>query len=356
MNRSRDRNSGEKVITTWLYMEKASEGGIYPQVRGQSSTPKFHDVYKRCLVTFFHSARAANVDARLYLFSNVDIRKSIRKIDRQLVSIFEKLSVEIIITNYTFRPPTEQLTWRNQFYVLNILEELLTRVNQNDLCLVLDSDIIWSGMNSTLDLWEKLELEGSLTMLPITSTAEIINGYSLDDLNNLSQLLGHSKSSHLSYAGGEFIALRGDYLKLVVEKSKQIWINYHKLLENSQIEFIEEAHFLSIVYSQIEIQFGSGDEFIRRIWTQVFHYKNRSDADANLACWHLPAEKRFGIRRVANLFLNDRSLKWPEQGSKEWIKVRDSLGALKTPLLKAVMDFTRSVLERLVRKLDGFNR
>ena len=350
MSHDRNHKPGQRVISTWLYLEGIEEGGQYPQVPGNSSSPKFHDIYKRCLVTFFHSARVANPEAHLYLFCNLDFRASGRKIDQQLTEIFRKLDVEFVVTPFTFKPPTEQILWRNQFYVLNILDELLSRVNENDLCLILDSDIIWTGTSTTNELWASLEQNGSLTMLPITNEEEEINGYSLNDLNSLSKVLGNLDSSRISYAGGEFIALRGDVLKSVIVMSEEIWWGYLKILENSQIRFIEEAHFLSIVYSIVGIPFGSGDAYIRRIWTQLFHFKNRQESDIFLACWHLPAEKRFGIRRIADKFLKNPELNWPKDGSKEWVKMCSSLGVQKTSISKGARDFTKSIIDRIAEK------
>jgi hypothetical protein len=351
MSHNRNHKPGQRVISTWLYLEGVTESGTYPQVPGKSSSQRFHNTYKKCLVTFFHSARAANPSALLYLFCNVDFRMSEEKIDQRLTAMFSKLEVEIIIVSYTYKPPKKQVLWRNQFYVLNILEELLKRVDECDTCIILDSDVIWTGLKSTNDMWNKLKNEGSLTMLPITSDSEVINGYSLNELNSLANLLCGSTHSQIYYAGGELIGLRGDILQLVVTKSKQTWGNYLELLGKSETKYIEEAHFLSIIYSCIGIKFGTGDEYIRRIWTQVFHYNNRLDIDSRLACWHLPAEKRFAIRRIANRFLKNSSLTWPSQDSKEWLNIQGSLGVIKKTQSKAIMDVTFSLFDRIIRRI-----
>ena len=351
MSHDRNHKPGQRVISTWLYLEGVTESGTYPQVPGKSSSQRFHNIYKKCLVTFFHSARAANPTALLYLFCNVDFSVSGKKIDQRLTAIFSKLEVEIIIVPYTYKPPKKQKLWRNQFYVLNILEELLKRVDGSDTCIILDSDVIWTGLKSTNDMWNKLKIEGSLTMLPITNHSEIINGYSLKELNSLADLLIGSTHLQINYAGGELIGLRGDILRLVVAKSQQTWENYVKLLGKSEIKYIEEAHFLSIIYRDLGIEFGLGDEYVRRIWTQVFHYNNRLDIDSRLACWHLPAEKRFGIRRIANQFLKNPSLTWPSHDSKEWLAIQSSLGVIKTTQTKAILDITFLLFDRIIRRI-----
>ena len=339
-----------QFIITWLYLEGVEEGGVYPQVPGRSSSVAFHDIYKKCLVTFFLSARTVNPAAKLVLFCNVDLRNSNLAIDLRVLNLLSKLGVEIVIAEYTFPPPKEQQSWRNQFYVLDVLNSLVTRAEINDLFIIMDSDIIWSGSDSTERLWRQLASEGSLTMLPIRDQNEIINGLSLQDLSSLAKRLGNDLHDDIKYAGGEFIALRGDILKEVVTASNSIWVNYQKILKGKGAKFIEEAHYLSMVYNKLGIRFGSGDVYIKRIWTQVFHYSNREATDIELACWHLPAEKRFGIMRVANKFLKEVNPVWPVRGSAEWESIKISLGVINVPFSKGFMDLAKSMRERALPK------
>ena len=341
--------SPKKYITTWLYLEGNKEGGIYPQVHGSSSSDTFQDIYKRCLITFFLSARSVEPEAILILFCNVDLRGSSREIDIRLLRRLDQVGVEIVLVGYTFLPPKEQLNWRNQFYVLDVLVYLSSRILFNDLVLIMDSDIIWTGSESTGELWKQLAVEGSLTMLPIQVLEESINGLTLQELNKLSRLLGFESESQIQYAGGEFIALRGDILREVLLESKSLWHKYQEALKNSNVTHMEEAHFLSLVYRRLGIRFGSGDLFIRRIWTQVFHYSNRLTSDIHLVCWHLPAEKRFGLRRVADRFLENPDLVWPKRGSLEWLEIRNGVGIPVTSFGKGFRDILKSIRDRILR-------
>jgi hypothetical protein len=182
-------------------------------------------------------------------------------------------------------------------------------------------------------------------MLPIKDTKETINGLPLTKLKKLSKELG-STNELIQYAGGEFIALRGDYLKKVFQESQKYWAKYREYLLMSDSTLIEEAHFLSIVYASLGMEFGGGDKYIKRIWTQVFHYSNREAADINLVCWHLPAEKRFGIRRIAQKFLYGVS-DWPTFGSEQWLDVVRQLGLTHNSLRKTLFDLSFTLKDRL---------
>jgi len=338
-----------KTISTWLYLEGIEEDGEYPQVPGRSSSRRFHRIYKRCLVTFFLSARRFNEDARLILFSNVDFRWSDSSFDKKLTSILQQIGVEFIVLSYTHIPPIEQKQWRNQFFVIDVLQHLSINVTNEDLVLIMDSDIIWSGDSRTQSFWDELRIEGSLTMLPIDDRLEKINGFNLEDLQEVSKLFGAKSKENIQYAGGELIGLRGDKLIQVSKAAEEYWSTYSSLLKSSKIKFIEEAHFLSTIYHNLGITFGNADQYIRRIWTQSFHYSNRRIHDYRLVCWHLPAEKRFGIRRTATKLMADTNVvTWPVHKSRKWHQFNSQLGINRNSIFKIILDTARSIQDRIL--------
>jgi len=338
-------NETTKNIATWLYLEDLTEKGFYPQVKGKSSSPEFHDIYKRCLVSFYLSAQKANPDGTFFLFCNIDLISSTREIDVNLIKLLKRLNIKFIHLQFTFQPPDEQRKWRNQFYVLDILKYFSITLHDNSTCIILDGDVIWSGTPATNQLWSDLSEIGYLNMLPISGKDEIINGFTINELGKLSKDLGNVNKD-IQYAGGEFIALRGDYLKKVFQESSYYWEKYREYLLKSDSALIEEAHFLSIVYSSLGMKFGVGDKYIRRIWTQVLHYSNREAADIDLVCWHLPAEKRFAIRRIAEKFLKD-GRDWPSFGSDHWLGIVRELGLTHNSFTKTLLDLSISLRDRV---------
>jgi hypothetical protein len=219
-------------------------------------------------------------------------------------------------------------------------------VNDDDSCLILDGDIVWSGIEATSNLWLDLCESGSLNMLPIIDKNEKINGLSLEDLRQLLISIG-DVNSKVEYAGGEFIALRGDKLKEVYLLAAKYKTKYDLLSLEKNFPLIEEAHLLSMVYAALQMQFGGADKYVKRIWTQMMHYSNREISDINLVCWHLPAEKRFGIRRVAAKYLRGQLETWPPPRTKRWIKLSMELGIPKNSLKKILLDLIISIRDRI---------
>ena len=341
-----------KIISTWIYFEEAHEGGVYSQVTGVSHTRRFHDVYRRCLITFFYSARSANPEAHLLLFTNKDIRLENGHINRKLLTVLEELKVEIVTLNYTYTPPLQQKLWRNQFFVLDILSYLAQNVDDNDLCLILDSDIVWSGNNRSPEFWEKLDRQNILTMTPIENRNEIINGLTIDELRSVASQVIMRELPNFQYIGGEFIALKGFLIRNLQTRIRENWNAYNVALGSMKMEYWEEAHFLSITFANLAETYGNGNDFIKRIWTSSFGYSNKKYHDHSLVLWHLPAEKRFGIHRLANSILRDGQFTWPIYGSEKWVQMAMSLGILGTSKPKYLLDISKYLIDEIVKAFE----
>ena len=253
---------------------------------------------------------------------------------------------------YTFRPNSAQKHWRNQFYVIDALKHFSKIVEDGDLVLILDSDIIWSGHLNTRRFWKELDETGFLSMCPIMDSLENINGFTVAELKTFAKEIGYNDIDLTSYSGGEFIALRGDILKEIQIISNDVWIKYNEILEGTPHKFIEEAHLLTIAYSLNNLTPGLGDKYIRRIWTQLCHYQNRSNLDLDLVLWHLPAEKSFGLRRLANEYLSTPIEKILENYDMETKHRIEKLGVSRNGLKKSILDFSYSISQRIRKKLN----
>jgi hypothetical protein len=68
---------------------------------------------------------------------------------------------------------------------------------------------------------------------------------------------------------------------------------------------------LSYLYRLLELPMGTANPFIKRIWTGLpGQYRNDSGQDHGLAVWHLPMEKRRGIRRLYQKVVDRNSEFW----------------------------------------------
>lgn len=340
-------------VSTWFYTQSKAEGGEYAQVRGDSSTEKFRDVYRRCLGVFFLSARKANPDAELVLYINREWNEGSSKVASEVWRLLQLLGVTVELIQYKHQPSdTFSKSWKNQFFVIDVLADLSTKVSRDDAWVVLDSDIVWSSQ-STDSLWQTLQTGGTSTYTVGYGESQQVNGLSIESLGALGERIGLKLGARLEYSGGEFIGGNGTSIKDLSKQSHSVWTALMAQHESSpEIQF-EEAHLLSLTYSTLGVDPGGMNSFVRRLWTQPFKYQNVSADDIELALWHVPAEKKYGIRRLYRTAIrnHDRFLTMPPAN---WVSESSAnLGIPYNRPLKVVRDLAHAGKSRVVSRLIG---
>jgi ABC-type amino acid transport substrate-binding protein len=289
-----------RCVSTWFYEQSSDEGGSYAQVRGDSSTQDFRDIYRRCIATFFASARRVNPDAELVLHLNSPWDSLSTRTAQEVGALLDRLGVRRVVLDYTYAPPpTWPDAWRNQFFVLDVLADLAEVLADDDVLVVLDSDVVWSGAGRVDDLWEAVAADGALTYRLDYTPDHVVNGCSRRALTELASSLGVDTGDRLlGYSGGELVALRGDTCVSVIQTASRLWPLVQQKRDDGVIERIEEAHLLSLCYADLGLATGGANAFLKRLWTQPLKHQNVESGDELLDLWHVPAEKRYGLRRL----------------------------------------------------------
>jgi len=341
----------DRVIATWLFSESENDHGHYPQVGGNSSSQEFLDVYRRCLCVFFYFARMANPDAKLFLFLNKPLEKT-TPIASKLIEITSMCEVEIIVMGYSHEPPSSfQKAWRNQFYVLDILGYLSSKLSENHFLVVLDSDVIWNGFEAANRFWNDLAKFGILGYDLGLKPDEMQNGLNETDMKEIASRFG-AQGERLTYFGGEFIALSGKYLPRVFNEAKKIFVELMRIHNSDRSFCFEEAHVLSIAYGTLNLSPASGDRIIKRVWTQPLKYKNRRKEDLNLALLHIPAEKKYGFRRFFNKYLSGDLPSGKLAPDLMQTQLRHFFGIPRNTATKWFLDVVYALFWKVRRKLN----
>jgi hypothetical protein len=336
-----------RIVSTWFYQQSRDEGGTYAQVRGDSSSEVFRDVYRRCVSLFFATARRANPDAELVLFLNRAWDPAASSVASDVHEALRHWGVRCEVLDYSFAPPTTwPPAWRNQFFVLDALVALSDMSSSDDDVVLLDSDIVWSGGAPSTALWEGIRAHGALTYRLDHGPDEVINGCSRRELTRLAADLGVPYDGILEYAGGEFVALTAETCSAIVELAGRFWPEILRLHVSGKIKQIEEGHLLSICYAALDVENGTGNRFVKRIWTQPFKYQNAQPGDLELALWHVPAEKKYGIRRLYRHSLEPNSTLWSCAEDEYRARVSSALGIPGNSRSKILRDVSYALATR----------
>jgi hypothetical protein len=288
----------QQNICTWICVDMEGEESNYLQMKsvGKSTSSKFVGIYLKNCIVFFLTARKFNPTANLWLFTNTNLPEKLDELD--LRQMLVQLGVTIVPVNFDYKtPPGFYGAWRNQFFEFSIFEKMLElSKNADDLFLLTDSDCIITG--DLAPVWEKAR-SGCLTYDMGYPEEYSINGLSRLEMKTIyEQLLNKKLDQVPKYYGGEFFLANTASIKIIVDDFVELWPILLLRHKRGELKFNEEAHTLSYLFYKNGLQDQTANEFIKRLWTQPFIFRNVEQKDHDLLVWHLPHEKKYGILRL----------------------------------------------------------
>ena len=296
-------------ICTWLCADVKGEESIFPQTGEKSSGQKHQDIYWRCLTLFFATSKRFNKTEKHLLFTNVT---TFPMVDGNEVSeLLAGLDVEIIFTDFKYKTPKGYFKmFQNQFYEFSILEYISQHYfDVNDHFLILDSDCIFT--KAVAHLFEEAKPSGFISFEDGCTTELVINGLSRRDMKALyEELLGRPVEGIPGYHLGEFFLASVKNIKIIFSDFLDLWPEMIRRYEAGLPKFNEEAHTLSYLYYKNNLKASPKTDYIKRIWTNPVFYRNVEESDLDVAIWHLPSEKTFGLARLYDTLIN----KFPPYG------------------------------------------
>ena len=281
----------QRVLATSFITDTASEGTIFPSAGGNSADSRVQAVYWRCIVVFFNSARINNPGLTLRFFTNTEPPE----LDGRTVrSILEGLGVEIRIVALTHRlvEGGEKSSWGNVLYFLDVLDSQLDEPD-GQLFVLADCDVVVA--RSVAPLFEMLgqsDFVGYVVGLPANDD---INGMTRTSLTRAAvELFDRSFPEPVLDYGGELLGTR-------IGAWKQQRHLFHRLLEDAgagkgaAADVRTEEHMFSIVFAGLGEAAKADTSVLKRMWTSR-QFNTVQPGDERFAMWHLPAEKRYGLK------------------------------------------------------------
>lgn len=235
---------------------------------------------------------------KLLFFSNLD------QFPDYLERLFKELRIETVTLPYLCIPPKGWYgAWRNQFYLYDILRYMEKRMQADDTLLICDADCLC--MRPLEQLFNDTRKYGSALYDASDRPDLSVNGITLKEMTDIyNDCYGEKEKAELvHYYGGEFISLRGDVVARINEAYPALW-NYNlERFAANQPKLNEEAHFLSVVATRLNIHNNIANQYVKRLWTYP-KYNTVEKGDEQLAVWHLPYEKKRGLYLLYKHFVN----------------------------------------------------
>jgi hypothetical protein len=212
--------------------------------------------------------------------------------------------------------------------------------------LVHDTDCVF--VRPADSLRRAIDRHGVLTYDCALDPDEDINGLSRRDLGNVYREMGGPQMSAPPHFGAEIFAARAADLPRVVQQIDSLWHDNLKRYVEGKPHFNTEEHYLSYIYNSLGYPAGTANPFIRRIWTG-FRYRTTRPSDFDLAVWHVPAEKTYGIRRLFDQARRRNTRFWTVPPGEEFAQYAAGfLGIPKSGPMKRSRDAFDAVKARLL--------
>lgn len=338
-------------ICTWLCADEPGEESVFFQTGELSSSQTHQNIYWRCLLVFFITSKRFNKNEKHLLFTNV---KQLPEVDgRKVSSMLEELDVEVVITDFKYKTPKGYYAaFQNQFYEFSILEYISNNnKNNDDLYLVLDSDCIF--IKPVYPLFEEASKNGFISFEDEVKPDYVINGLSRSDMKKLyEELLGKEIQEMPSYHLGEFMLSSVGNIKTFFLDFTHLWPQLLQRSLTGKLKFNEEAHTLSFLYFKNGFRAHKNNIFMRRIWTNPLFYREVRKTDVDLAIWHLPAEKTFGLFRLYECFVSQSKNFSFEMSDDKYIEfVQKALGIPHLTFAMKIQYYTVSYYKAIKKRL-----
>ena len=102
-------------------------------------------------------------------------------------------------------------SWRNQFYIFDILTYIENTFEQEDNFLILDSDCVFT--NSAKDIFSDISKYGNIAYNLYFNDNHSENGITPVEMAKLYNKIFNSNEKYISYYGGEFLGATYDSIK-----------------------------------------------------------------------------------------------------------------------------------------------
>ena len=338
------------MIATWIYLDTEQTSSFFPQVGARSNSTKVQAIYWRCVACFYALSVRLNPEESHLLYTNAPVPEDLDGLP--LATLLKELRVEVRTLPLTYRvPDTWSKSFRNQFYLFDILHDFAERGRSEDWLCVLDSDCVF--VRNVAPLRTVVECEGAATYLCLKTTeTEPMNGLRESEMARLGPALGlRLPHDRVRYAGGEFFGTTANAARRIDALSRGVFDALTEMNRRNPGFYCDEAHMLSMICEHLGLNNGFANPFVRRIWTQ-FQHQNALPSDLDLAIWHVPAEKKYGyldlfesLRREGVTFAGGRSDDALRAG------VARTMGIPTMSLAKKAKDLRRGLGYRIAKRL-----
>ncbi|MEP7221658.1 MAG: hypothetical protein ABI673_03210 [Novosphingobium sp.] len=278
------------MLATGFVVDQPDQGTLFPSAGGNSADPRVQAVYWRCMIVFFASARITNPGLRLALFCNA----APPHVDGiNIAAVLARYGVELRRVPLTARlGQTRTASWGNVLYFRDVMADLQGEAADLRIALTDCDMVVTTPLAPLFRLLDGHQFAGYV--VDDTLPGEAVNGMTRAAMAAAARQLGADAPDLIDHFGGELLLT-----------TPAAWARHRALFEGLLDDaqtgtgpgaaVRTEEHVYSIAFAASGCRVAQANAVMKRIWTSP-RYNTARAGDENLPLWHLPAEKRYGLR------------------------------------------------------------
>jgi hypothetical protein len=280
------------LVVQYLYVHAPGEHFDYPSSRSHGGVGRLAERYLECVLVQAASLSLRGVKCDLALVTNVADPRSLGRRGAGLLEEIRALGVDILLAEFTHRPPAEVTMFASSGYVFDAILAAAAGVGPDTELWLMDVDCVWLDAAKVFAAAPPSPGLGCIH-IPYPPDWEF-RGYTLRALAELAVEMGASEEP-LRWVGGELLAGAASDLRELVSRCEELEL---EAAARGQTLIVEEQ-LLSLAGALGRAQFEDLSAIAQRIWTGPRHDAPAAVDPASLGLLHLPSEKGLGFRRAA---------------------------------------------------------
>lgn len=285
-----------------VYCDPKGQESFFPNANTpyKSSSKQFQKIYWECATVMFATSKRHNPNAVHLLMSNR------AQAPEPFNSILTQLGVQIVQCPFTYQPPEGwYYKFRNALFTLDCLEHLASISQESDHVILLDADTIWKESANTL--LKQIDKDGLVTYHMDYNETNDLNGVTRKDYQDLFEAYYTNPTKKIpTHVGGELIAANKTWIDKITAEFPAMWRwMLQRFTESKTPIFNTEEHYLSLICWHLGHTTHSGNDIIKRIWTNEKIHRNVTGNELDYCIWHLPGEKQRGFRKLFEMLKNE---------------------------------------------------
>lgn len=255
-----------------------------PQIK---NIKKKMDIYIKNSFVSLVSCKINNPEAKVCLFSNIDLSNNYKK-------LFEENGIEVKKISFNEFVLPKEFQWGLAFFKLNCLKYAVEEL-EYDNYLMLDTDTF--TVKSLNELWD--ECKNGILLYDLDHRLE--HPHRKEIYENWSKF--NSEYIKINQYGGELIAGNRELLKIFCSKLVNIYEEV-KVCTNLD-KTLGDEFLVSIAANYIKSDIVRANKYIYRYWTGRFYLVSTNYIHNSVDIWHLPQEKESGMLWLYRYYISN---------------------------------------------------